>query len=76
MVTTSPRPRHPGAYTILESFVVLGILAILCWLGLALYKYHNKAAGSEKPNPPAHSADAGVAPQSPPPPADSDAQKE
>lgn len=51
MVTTSPRTRHPRAYTILESFIVLAILAILSWVAIALYKHGGKPTGAESPDP-------------------------
>jgi hypothetical protein len=74
MVTTSPRPRHPKAYTILESFVVIAILAIFSWVVLALLKHDDKAGDSTTPEPPANSADNGAEPEKPS--AGSDAPKE
>jgi|GEM_PF-5011555 len=56
MVTTSPRPRHPKAYTILESLTVLAILAIFFWVAFALYKNGGKPAKSTGQSPPASSA--------------------
>jgi hypothetical protein len=74
MVTTSPRPRHPKAYTILESFVVIAILAIFSWVAFALLKHDDKAGDSTAADPPASSADNGAEPAKPP--AGSDAPEE
>jgi len=77
MVTTSPRPRCPKAYTILESLIVLAILAVFTWVALALFKHEKKPAKSAEQHPPAAEAPAAPgAPADAAPPAANDAPKE
>ncbi len=76
MVTTSPRPRHPRAYTILESLIVLAILAILSWVVFALFMHDKKPEASADGSPPPRSADTSADPADAPPPAGGDTPKE
>jgi hypothetical protein len=76
MLTTSQIPSHPKAYTILESLVLLGILTILSWVGMALYKHHEKTVESKSLNPPAPAAEVGAAPLDPLPTTGSGSPKE
>ncbi|QTN31990.1 type II secretion system protein [Akkermansiaceae bacterium] len=44
MVTTTRHPRHPRAYTIIESLVVLTVLAVITMVVIALLNHRQEAA--------------------------------